>query len=56
MNRKEADRQSDNLRQSKTQIEKLDDLALEDDAQITGGSFAGQTIRLRIASTNNQGK
>jgi hypothetical protein len=56
MNQNEPDKQDDNLRLSNPQIERLDDLALEDEAQITGGSFAGQTVRLRIASTNNQGK
>jgi hypothetical protein len=38
-------------------IEPLDDLAVRDSARVTGGSLAaGQTVRLRIASTNNQGR
>jgi hypothetical protein len=56
MNQKESDSADNRQGLSNTRMERLDDLAPETEAQIIGGSFAGQTVRLRIASANNQGK
>jgi hypothetical protein len=36
--------------------ELLPDLPAKDDASVAGGEHAGQTIRLRIATVNNEGQ
>ncbi|HSB26475.1 MAG TPA: hypothetical protein VLE19_01410 [Pyrinomonadaceae bacterium] len=36
--------------------ELLPDLPPTDDVSVAGGELAGQTVRLRIATVNNQGK
>ena len=36
--------------------EALDDLTVEGGEQVKGGTFSGQTVRLRIATTQNEGQ
>jgi hypothetical protein len=47
----------DDLSLTTETIGPLDDLVVRDSARVTGGALGdGQTIRLRIASANNQGR